>query len=126
MVAFASTSEYRPRECYAGIAEFSVYVAREQRGRGAGRAGDADADRGRAAAGFWKLVSRVFVENLASRSLLRDARVPRGRHLRAARAARRGLAGRGDRRAAGCSGSERQRRRRPDVGGCSAAAGSDR
>ena len=29
IVAFASTSMYRPRECYAGIAEVSVYVARE-------------------------------------------------------------------------------------------------
>ena len=37
IVAFASTSTYRPRACYAGIAEFSVYVARAQRGRGAGR-----------------------------------------------------------------------------------------
>src|SRR5436190_18713747 len=37
IVAFASTSTYRPRECYAGIAEFSVYVARDARGMGAGR-----------------------------------------------------------------------------------------
>src|SRR5213080_3885744 len=37
IVAFASTSDYRPRDCYAGIAEFSVYAAREARGRGAGR-----------------------------------------------------------------------------------------
>src|SRR5690348_11589167 len=36
IIAFASTSTYRPRECYAGIAEFSVYVARDGRGRGAG------------------------------------------------------------------------------------------
>lgn len=28
VVAFASTSRYRERACYAGIAEFSVYVAR--------------------------------------------------------------------------------------------------
>ena len=28
VVAFAATSVYRPRECYAGIAEASVYVAR--------------------------------------------------------------------------------------------------
>jgi phosphinothricin acetyltransferase len=68
--AFASTSQYRPRECYAGIAEFSIYVAREARGRGAGQVGmraiiDAARD-----AGFWKLVSRVFVENAASRRLL--------------------------------------------------------
>src|SRR5687767_234728 len=37
VVAFASSSTYRARECYAGIAEFSVYVAREARGQGAGR-----------------------------------------------------------------------------------------
>src|SRR4051812_37166066 len=37
VVAFASTSAYRPRACYAGIAEFSVYVARDWRSRGAGR-----------------------------------------------------------------------------------------
>jgi phosphinothricin acetyltransferase len=34
IVAFASTSTYRSRECYAGIAEFSVYVERTSRGRG--------------------------------------------------------------------------------------------
>jgi len=70
--AFASTSQYRPRECYAGIAEFSVYVAREARGRGAGRvAMNALIDAARAA-GLWKLLSRVFVENEASRALLRS------------------------------------------------------
>src|SRR5262249_39101859 len=69
---FASTSDYRPRDCYAGVAEFSVYAAREARGRGAGRmAMNALIDAARAA-GFWKLVSRVFIENGASRSLLRS------------------------------------------------------
>jgi phosphinothricin acetyltransferase len=72
IVAFASTSAYRPRACYAGIAEFSVYVGREARGRGAGRLAMqallAEAER----AGLWKLLSRVFVENAASRSLLRS------------------------------------------------------
>ncbi|HXG57790.1 MAG TPA: arsinothricin resistance N-acetyltransferase ArsN1 family A [Thermoanaerobaculia bacterium] len=73
VVAFASTSAYRPRECYAGIADFSVYVARTARGRGAGRlAMDALIDAARAS-GFWKLVSRVFPENSASRALLRAA-----------------------------------------------------
>jgi len=72
ILAFASTSIYRPRECYAGIADFSVYAARAARGRGAGRAAmvalmDAARD-----AGFWKLVSRVFPENVASRGLLRS------------------------------------------------------
>lgn len=71
VVAFASTSTYRPRACYAGVAEFSVYVARSARGRGAGRmameALIGEAER----AGFWKLVSRVFTDNTASLRLLR-------------------------------------------------------
>jgi phosphinothricin acetyltransferase len=37
VVAFASSSSYRSRPCYAGIAEFSVYVARLHRGTGLGR-----------------------------------------------------------------------------------------
>src|SRR5262245_5319059 len=68
---FASTSTYRPRECYAGIAEFSVYVAREARGRGAGRLAMEALMQEAEKAGFWKLVSRVFMDNGASRSLLR-------------------------------------------------------
>lgn len=71
IIAFASTSTYRPRACYAGIAEFSVYVARAARGHGAGRVA-MEALIAAAAAGFWKLVSRVFVENEASRALLRS------------------------------------------------------
>ena len=73
VIAFASTSEYRPRECYAGIAEFSVYAARLQRGRGAGRLAMQTLIDVARHAGFWKLVSRVFVENTASRALLRSA-----------------------------------------------------
>ena len=71
VIAFASTSEYRPRECYAGIAEFSVYTAREHRGRGAGRMAMEALIEHAARAGFWKLVSRVFVENERSRALLK-------------------------------------------------------
>ena len=70
VIGFASTSGYRSRDCYAGIAEFSVYVSRAARGHGAGRiAMEAIIDAARAA-GFWKLLSRVFVENTASRALL--------------------------------------------------------
>ena len=72
VIAFASTSMYRPREAYAGIAEFSVYTAREGRGRGAGRAAMLALFESAREAGFWKLVSRVFVENAASRALLRS------------------------------------------------------
>jgi phosphinothricin acetyltransferase len=72
VVAFASTSEYRPRECYAGIADFSVYVDRAQRGQGIGKVAMQALFEAARAAGFWKLVSRVFVENLQSRALLED------------------------------------------------------
>jgi L-amino acid N-acyltransferase YncA len=71
VIAFASTSTYRPRECYAGIAEFSVYVSREARGKGAGYAAMVGLIHAAEAAGFWKLVSRIFVENEASRKLMR-------------------------------------------------------
>lgn len=33
VLAFAATSEYRSRGCYAGVAEFSVYADRGARGR---------------------------------------------------------------------------------------------
>jgi L-amino acid N-acyltransferase YncA len=71
VIAFAVTSEYRARECYAGIAEFSVYAARAARGHGAGRGAMQHLMEQARRAGFWKLVSRVFVENEASRALLR-------------------------------------------------------
>jgi len=67
VVAFASTSAYRPRACYAGIAEFSIYVARDWRSCGAGRKALLSLIDAARAAGYWKLVSRVFVENTASR-----------------------------------------------------------
>jgi len=70
IVAFASTSTYRPRECYAGIAEFSVYVAREARGKGAGTVAMQALIAACEPAGIWKLVSRIFVENGPSRRLM--------------------------------------------------------
>jgi len=72
VVAFASTSTYRPRECYAGIAETSVYVSRSFRRRGAGRLALVSLIDAAARAGFWKLLSRIFPENTASRGLVKD------------------------------------------------------
>jgi len=70
-VGFASPSSYRPRECYAKIAEFSVYVARDHRGRGVGRCAlEALIEESRKA-GLHKLVSRIFPENVASRNACR-------------------------------------------------------
>ena len=72
IVGFASTSSYRPRECYAKIAEFSVYVAREDRGRGVGRRALDALIVASAQAGLHKLVSRIFPENVASRAACRS------------------------------------------------------
>ncbi len=71
VVAFASTSSYRPRACYRGIAEFSVYVDRRHRGKGYGSLSMGGLFEEARKAGLNKLVSRVFIENSASRTLLR-------------------------------------------------------
>lgn len=66
IVAWASAGPYRSRPAYAGVVEHSVYVARAARGTGAGRVAlDALAD-AYAARGFWKILSRIFPENVAS------------------------------------------------------------
>jgi L-amino acid N-acyltransferase YncA len=70
VIGFAQTSAYRARECYAGVAEFGVYVARDHRRTGAGREAMVALIEAAEAAGLWKLLSRVFVENVASRALL--------------------------------------------------------
>jgi phosphinothricin acetyltransferase len=70
VIAFAATSAYRSRECYAGIAEVSVYVARAARRRGAGRIALEALIESAQQAGNWKLVSRIFPENHASLALV--------------------------------------------------------
>jgi L-amino acid N-acyltransferase YncA len=71
LVAFATSLPYSDRACYSGIGEFSVYVRRDYRGYGAGRAVLAALVETAAAAGLHKLTSRVFPENIASRALLK-------------------------------------------------------
>jgi phosphinothricin acetyltransferase len=69
VIAWARASEYSTRPCYSGIAEFSVYVERSARGTGAGRTAMHGLIEACEARGFWKLLSRVFPENRASRAL---------------------------------------------------------
>lgn len=71
VVAWAGVSSYRSRPCYDGVAEFSVYVARAHRGAGLGRVALEALVEACEARGFWKLLSRVFPENAASRALCR-------------------------------------------------------
>jgi phosphinothricin acetyltransferase len=71
VIGWAGLSRYRERACYEGIGEFSIYLDRAARGRGVGRAlltALIDAARQH---GYWKLVSRVFPFNAASRALCR-------------------------------------------------------
>ena len=69
VLGWVRASEYRSRACYDGVVEFSVYVAGRARGQ---RVGDALMARfvdACAASGIWKILSRIFPENTASRSL---------------------------------------------------------
>jgi L-amino acid N-acyltransferase YncA len=71
VIGFAWVAPYSDRPCYAGIGEFSVYVARAHRGSGAGRLLVEALAQACTAHGFWKLVSKIFPENAASRALCR-------------------------------------------------------
>ncbi len=73
IVAWAGFGSYRNRPCYAGIGEHSVYVAREARGIGAGLAALQALLAAAEQRGFWKLVSRIFPENVGSLALHRKA-----------------------------------------------------
>src|ERR1700730_5642709 len=71
LVAFVTSSPYSHRACYAGICEFSVYVRRDYRGRGAGRAVLAALTEAATAAGLHQLTTPVFPENIDSPALLK-------------------------------------------------------
>jgi L-amino acid N-acyltransferase YncA len=69
VLGWIAASQYRPRECYAGVAECSAYVARPARGRGVGDSLMREFLMALERAGFWKVLSRIFPENAASRAL---------------------------------------------------------
>ena len=69
VLGWIAASSYSSRACYAGVAEFGIYVAKEARGQGVGSAllpAFLDACK---EAGFWKVLSRIFPENKASLAL---------------------------------------------------------
>ena len=66
VIAFAWAGAYRARPCYDGVVEHSVYVARAARGRGAGLVALNELARVYEAKGYWKMLSRIFPENVAS------------------------------------------------------------
>ena len=69
VVAWASLSAYSQRPCYSGVGDFSIYVRRDLRGKGLGtkliRSIIEEAD----SLGYWKIISRIFTFNEASRRL---------------------------------------------------------
>ncbi|ALS99448.1 arsinothricin resistance N-acetyltransferase ArsN1 family A [Lacimicrobium alkaliphilum] len=69
VLGFARLYEYRPRECYAGIAEFSIYLADEAQGKGTGTLLLAELLTAAGTWGFHKVISRIFTFNQASRAL---------------------------------------------------------
>jgi L-amino acid N-acyltransferase YncA len=72
VLGWAGLSAYRARACYAGVAEFSVYFDSKARGRGAGKQLLNGLIETAAKLGYWKLLSRVFPFNTASRALCRS------------------------------------------------------
>ena len=71
IVGWAGAAPYRARECYRGIGEFSMYVRRDWRGQGVGDLLLAGLINEAERLGLWKLVSRIFPFNEASRALCR-------------------------------------------------------
>lgn len=73
VVGWAAAGPVSSRDCYAGVAETSVYVTEHARGRGIGKAllyrQVIEADR----AGLWTLQTSIFPENRASIALHHSA-----------------------------------------------------
>ncbi len=66
VVGWAALSPVSERCCYGGVAESSVYVAEEVRGRGVGRELLEELIRRSEAAGIWTLQAGIFPENKPS------------------------------------------------------------
>jgi len=66
VVGWAALSPVSERCCYGGVAELSVYVAEEVRGRGVGRELLEELIRRSEAAGIWTLQAGIFPENKPS------------------------------------------------------------
>jgi L-amino acid N-acyltransferase YncA len=69
IVGWAALSPASSRRCYAGVAENSVYVSEEARGRGVGRALLRALISGARADGIWTIQTSIFPENRVSLAL---------------------------------------------------------
>ena len=71
VVGWIALARVSARECYAGVAEVSAYVAEDARGDGVGAELLAAVVESSDRAGIWTLETRAFPENEASLRLLR-------------------------------------------------------
>ncbi|HEX5940107.1 MAG TPA: GNAT family N-acetyltransferase, partial [Dehalococcoidia bacterium] len=80
---WAVLKRYSKRECYAGVAETSIYVGQAARGSGLGRAILQALIESSEEEGIWTLIAGIFPENEASLRLHRSLGfVDVGRHVR--------------------------------------------
>ena len=66
VVGWAAISPFSKRRCYAGVAEVSLYVGQDWRGRGIGDALFVALIERSEAEGIWTLQAKIFAENEAS------------------------------------------------------------
>jgi L-amino acid N-acyltransferase YncA len=69
VIGWAHASSYRASKYYSGIVEYSIYIATSAHGQGVGTTLLGAFFNACESVGIWKLVSRIFPENLASRAL---------------------------------------------------------
>jgi len=69
LAGFARVSEYSDRCVYSGVGEHGVYVAAAARGRGVGRELLRELCAAAERTGYYKLTSRIFTTNAASRAV---------------------------------------------------------
>jgi phosphinothricin acetyltransferase len=73
VVAWSALAPFSHREWYAGVAEYTVYVAARHHGRGLGRQMLRALVREAPAFGYWKLVGMILPENAAGLALARGS-----------------------------------------------------
>ena len=71
VVAWSALAPFSHREWYAGVAEYTVYVAARHQGRGVGHRMLQALVRDAPAFGYWKLVGMILPENAAGLALAR-------------------------------------------------------
>lgn len=73
VVAWSAIAPFSHRAWYAGVGEYTVYVARSCHGRGVGRAMLGALTEAAPSFGYWKLVGMILPENAAGLALAHGA-----------------------------------------------------